>query len=243
VCFNYQSAFIVLALLGYAAYTLRRRVGWFVLGGVPPALALGAYNWVAFDSPFRLSYRYVANAYTEKQHGGLFGIGVPTLDGIRDVLVGSRGLLVWSPICAAAAVGLWLLWRRGFRAEAVTAAVVVVAFALADAGYFLPYGGGSPGPRFMGASLPFLALGIAPALQRFRLPVLALGLVSVVTMSVQALSWGVRSELDTSYLPSKNDVIATIWSVAGLQRDAAAALVLAAALAAFALAAREALRR
>ena len=158
------------------------------------------------------------------------------------MFVGSRGLLVWSPICAVAAFGLWLLWRRGHRAEAVTAAVIVVAFALADAGYFLPYGGGSPGPRFMGASLPFLALGLAPALQRFRWPTLTLGLISVVTMSVQALSWGVRSELDTSYLPSKNDVMATIWGAAGLQRDIAAALVLATALAAFVVAAREALR-
>jgi hypothetical protein len=236
VLFNYQSAIIVVALLAYAVYTARRRALWFVLGGVPPALALGIYNWVAFDSPFRLSYRYVANAYTEKQHSGLFGIGAPSLHGLWDVFLGPRGLLVWSPVCVAALVGLVLLWQRGLRAEAVTAGAIVIAFAIADAGYFLPYGGGSPGPRFMGAAIPFLALGLAAALARFRIPVLVLGLVSVFTMTIQALSWGVRSELDTAYLPGKNDVMATIWMVAGLHRDLGAALVPAAALAAYAVA-------
>ncbi|HZR95961.1 MAG TPA: hypothetical protein VFA56_09715 [Gaiellaceae bacterium] len=243
VVFNYQSAIVVLALTGYAAWRVRRRVLWFLAGGVPPAIALGAYDWAAFGSPFHLSYSYVANAYTEKQHAGLFGIGAPTLDGLRDVLVGSRGLLVWSPVCVAAAVGLVLLWRRGSRAEALTAGAIVVAFAVADAGYFLPYGGGSPGPRFMGASLPFLALGLAPALARLRLPVLALGLLSVFTMTVQALSWGVRSERATSYLPTKNDVMSTIWMQMGAHRDLGAALVLVCALAAFGVGARAAVRR
>jgi hypothetical protein len=236
VFFNYQSAMIVIALLGYAVYTARRRALWFVLGGIPAAIALGGYNWVAFDSPFRLSYRYVANAYTEKQRAGLFGIGTPSLHGLWDVFLGHRGLLVWSPLCIAALFGLVLLWQRGLRAEAVTAGAIVAAFAVADAGYFLPYGGGSPGPRFMGAALPFLALGIPAALARFRIPVLVLGLVSVFTMTIQGLSWGVRNELDTAYLPGKNDVMATIWMVAGLNRDLGAVLVLAAALAAFGVA-------
>ena len=240
VVFDYQTGIVALALLAYAVYRHRRRALWFVLGGVPAAAALGAYNWVAFDSPFHLSYRYVRNVYAEQQRHGFFGIGVPTLHGIGVVLGGSRGLLVWSPISAVAFAGLWLLWRRGLRAEAVLAAFVVVALVLVDAGYFLPYGGGSPGPRFLGPALPFLALGLAPALARFRRPVLAVGLVSVVAMSVQALSWGVRDERSVAYLPGRNDVMATIWSVAGLNRDLGAALVLAAALGALAVAVRSA---
>jgi hypothetical protein len=104
-----------------------------------------------------------------------------------------------------------------------------------DAGYFLPYGGGSPGPRFFVPALPFLLMGLPAALERFRLPTLVLGLVSVVTMTVQALSWGVRSELDRAYLPGKTDVMATVWSLAGTSRNAGAALVLVAALAAYAV--------
>jgi hypothetical protein len=234
VCTSYQAAVIVAVLLAYAAWRHRRAAAWFVLGLVPPAIALGAYDQAAFGSPFHLSYRYVANRFAERQHGGFFGIGAPTWHGIADVLVGSRGLLVWSPVCAAAAVGLVLARRRP---EAIVAALVVVAFVLVDAGYFLPYGGGSPGPRFLGAALPFLALGIQPALERFRWPTLVLAAVSAVTMTVQALSWGVRSETSTAYLPKRTDVMATIWSVAGLNRNVAALLVLGCALAALGVAA------
>jgi hypothetical protein len=233
VCTSYQTALIVVVLLAYTVWRHRRAAAWFALGLVPPAIALGAYDQVAFGSPFHLSYRYVANRFAERQHGGFFGIGAPTLHGIVDVLVGSRGLLVWSPVCLAAAVGLVLARRRP---EAIVAALVVVAFVLVDAGYFLPYGGGSPGPRFLGASLPFLALGIPPALERFRRPTLVLVVVSVVTMSVQALSWGVRSESSTAYLPKRTDVMATIWSVAGLNRNLGAVIVLACGLAAVAVA-------
>jgi hypothetical protein len=235
VCTSYQTVVIVLLLLAYAAWRHRRDAVWFVLGLIPPAIALGTYDTVAFGSPFHLSYRYVANRFTERQHGGFFGIGAPTFHGLVDVLVGSRGLLVWSPVCLAAAVGL-LLGRR--RPELLLAAVVVVAFILVDAGYFLPYGGGSPGPRFLGAALPFLALGLPPALERFRVPTLVLAFASVVTMSVQALSWGVRSEHSTAYVPGRNDVMATIWSVAGLNRNVAALLVLACGLGAVGVARR-----
>jgi hypothetical protein len=236
VLFDYQSGLITLALLAYAAWRHRQAVVWCLIGCVPPALALGAYDWAAFGSPFHLSYRYVENAYTESQRSGFFGIGLPTLDGIKEVLVGSRGLLVWSPVCAAAALGIVLLWRRGFRAESVLAGAIAATFVLVDAGYFLPYGGGSPGPRFLGASLPFLALGLPVALARFRLPLLVLGLISIVTMTVQALSWGVRRTLDMAYVPGKNDVMATVWFLLGAHRDLGAAVVLACALASFCVA-------
>ena len=232
VCVSYQTALIALVLLVVAAWRWRREALRFVAGLVPPAVALGAYDQVAFGSPFHLSYRYVANRYAERQHAGFFGIGYPTLHGIADVLVGSRGLLVWSPVCVAAALGL-VLARRWVPL------VIVGLFVLVDAGYFLPYGGGSPGPRFLAVALPFLALGLPAAVERFRLPTLALAFASAVTMTVQALSWGVRSEHDTAYLPGKNDVMASIWSIGGLNRDVAAALVLVCALAAVAVGARE----
>lgn len=232
---SYQTALIALVLFVYAAWRYRQGALLYVLGLVPGAVALGVYDQVAFGSPFHLSYRYVANRYAERQHGGFFGIGVPTLHGLADVLVGSRGLLVWSPVCVAAAVGLCLLRDR---AAALVAGAVVLLFVLVDAGYFLPYGGGSPGPRFLAASLPFLALGLPAAYQRFRRPTLVLAAVSAVTMTVQALSWGVRSEHSTAYIPAKTDVMATIWSLAGMNRNTAAVFVLVCALAAVGVGAR-----
>ena len=175
VLFQYATALIALVVFAYCAWRFRRRALWFLAGALPPALALGAYDWAAFGSPFHVSYSYVANAYTEEQHHGFFGIGVPTLGGLKDVLVGTRGLLFFSPVVIAGAVGLWLLWRRGVRAEALVAAVVFVLFVLLNAGYFLVYGGGTPGPRFLAPALPFLALGFPCAIARWPRPTFVLG--------------------------------------------------------------------
>jgi hypothetical protein len=49
----------------YATWIARERVAWFVLGGVPVALVLLAYNWIAFGSPFSLGYQY-ATLFAER---------------------------------------------------------------------------------------------------------------------------------------------------------------------------------
>jgi hypothetical protein len=243
VLFQYATGLITLALLVYCAWRHRRRALWFIAGAVPPALALGAYDWAAFGSPFHLSYRYVANAYTESQHHGFFGIGVPTLGGLKDVLVGTRGLLYFSPVLVAAAVGLWLLWRRGIRAEALLAGVVVVLFVFLNAGYFLVYGGGTPGPRFFGPALPFLALGLPCVLARRPRPTLVLAFVSAVLTTVDALSWGVRRSLDTAWFPTRNEISKTIWTWVVPDRNVDALFVLICALAAVSVGAAAVVRR
>ena len=121
--------------------------GRYIAGALPGAAVLGAYDWAAFASPFHLSYRYIANDYSQEQKSGFFGIGFPYAHSMREIFIGDHGLLLDAPIVVLAAAGLWLLWRT-HRAEAVVAAAVSVLFLLLNGGYFLPYGGGSPGPRF-----------------------------------------------------------------------------------------------
>ena len=166
------------------------------------------------------------------QHHGFFGIGVPTLGGLKDVLFGTRGLLYYSPVLVAAAGGLWLLWRRGPRAEALLAAVVVILFILVNAGYFLVYGGGTPGPRFLVPALPFFALGLPWALARWRWPTLFLAFASAVLTTIDALSWGVRPSLDNARFPNRNEISRTIWAWIEPDRNVCALFVLICALAA-----------
>ena len=237
VLLDYPAAVIVLAVAVVVAVRAPRRLGWFVLGGLPPLAALLAYDAVAFGSPFHLSYRYEAPPFTEQQRHGFFGIGLPSLHGLKEVLVVDRGLLVFSPVLVLAAVGLWLLWREGRRLDAGVAAAITVAFVCSDAGYFLPYGGSSPGPRFFAPALPFLALGLGPAFRRWPRTTTALAAVSVFLTTADLMTWALRDEHDTWY-PGRgeSDVAKTVWVWLGLNRTEGGAIVLLCSLAALAVA-------
>ena len=142
-----------------------------VVGLIP----LAVYNKWAFGS-----YTHVAYADIPRQHAGFFGISAPSLRTIAELLLSSRGLLVLSPVLAMGAVGGVLLFRRGRRAEALVIAAVCLVYLLYDSGYYLPFGGGTPGPRFLITTLPFLGVPVALALRRFPGPTLALGAASAV---------------------------------------------------------------
>ena len=178
-------------MLAYVALQGARNALRFVAGAAPGAALLGVYDWLAFGAPWRLPYHYLANDYATSQNAGFLGIHVPELHAVRLVFLGDRGLLLTSPVLVAAAAGLVLLWQRGFRAEALTCAIVTAIFVVAECGYFLPYGGVSPGTRFLTPALPFLALGLAPAFARFRVVTTVLAGVSVIATTAVMLTWRV----------------------------------------------------
>jgi hypothetical protein len=185
---EYQDG-LILAVIGvYVAVGGLRPLGRYALGVLPAALLLAAYDWAAFGAPWRLSYRYVAPEFAQQQASGLFGIGVPNPTGVFAVFAGNGGLLFASPVLVLAAVGLVRLGRR-FPAEAVVAGTVVILMLLVNAGYYLPYGGTSPGPRFFAPALPFLALGLPDAFAWRPRLTLSLAVLSVATTTLVALTW------------------------------------------------------
>jgi hypothetical protein len=188
VLVEYEAGLAAVVLAAYVALEGRRAVGRYVVGVAPAVLALAVYDRGAFGSPFHLSYRYVSDAFAAQQASGFFGIHTPSAHALRLLLVGDRGLLVDSPFLLAAAAGLVLLWRRA-PAEALVSALVVVAFFVLNAGYFDPYGGDSPGPRFFAPALPFLVLGLPFAWQRARVLTTALVSASALASTTVALTW------------------------------------------------------
>jgi hypothetical protein len=187
---EYQAGALALVLAVYVLLQGARPLVRYALGALPPLVLLGAYDWAAFGSPFHLSYRYVANMYAAEQSSGFFGIHAPRAHAVREVFVGDKGLLVVSPVLVAAAAGLVLLARR-HRAEAVVCGAVTALALVANCGYFLPYGGISPGPRFTVTALPFLCLGFPLALARARAAVLALAAASIVATTAVMVTWAV----------------------------------------------------
>ena len=179
---NYLCGLLAIVIAAYVLSAGWRPLLRFALGSIVPLALLGAYDWAAFGSPFHLSYRYVSNRYSESQSGGFFGIGVPNAHAVEQVFVGSRGILVASPVIVAAVVGLFLLGRR-YRGEAIVCGVAFGLLVLANCGYFLPYGGTHVGPRFLVPSLPFVALGLAPAFARWFRTTAVLAAVSILSMA------------------------------------------------------------
>jgi hypothetical protein len=180
VLVDYEAALCAVALGVFVLARRRLRLAFAYVGGaLPAALVLGIYDAVSFGSPFRLSYHYKVGPNAAEQSGGFFGIGLPHAGHLATAFVGERGLLRLSPVLAAAAAGLALLWRRGLRGEAILAGAVVLLYAAFEAGYFDPVGGFSPGPRFFAPAVPFLLLGLPLALAARPVIVSALAAVSL----------------------------------------------------------------
>jgi hypothetical protein len=194
VLVEYQAVVIVAILLLYLAATRRSlaAAARFVAGGIPAALVLGVYDWAAFGSPFRLSYRYVSAQFATRQREDLFGIGWPHWHSLWAIPFDpTRGLVVTSPVLVLALAGLVLLWREGRRAEAATCLTVTAALFLMDAGYFEPFGGVSPGPRFFTPALPFLAFGLPLAFAAWPRLTATLALVSLFLLAPLTAGWRV----------------------------------------------------
>src|SRR5437763_4623909 len=170
---EYPLAFVALVL---GLYLLSRpdalrprlvaaRAGAYLLGGVIGIVPLLLYNHAAFHSWTHLAYSNIP-----QQQRGFFGISAPSLPVLATLLFDSRGLLTLCPVLAMGGVGTALLYRRGQRAEALAIAGVCACYLLYNAGYYLPFGGGSMGPRFLISLVPFLGFPIALASRRFPSP-------------------------------------------------------------------------
>jgi hypothetical protein len=114
---------------------------------------------------------------------GFFGVSTPSLPTMAELLFAPIGLIRLSPVLAAAGVGVALLYRRGQRAEAVLIAAVALGYLVYNSGYYQPFGGFVPGPRFLVPLVPFLGIPLALAFRRLPLTTAALSVVSIGLMA------------------------------------------------------------
>jgi hypothetical protein len=206
ISFEYPLGLVAAILLAYALARPGRvrRAAAYLAGAAIGAAPVLAFNAWALGSPLRFAYSYAVDVPGHTGHAvlglnsnGFFGIGVPTLDGAVELLFSGRGIVTLTPVLVMAAVGVLLARRRGWRAEANVIAAVAVAFFVYNSGYWLPLGGGSPGPRFLIPILPFLAIGLAFAYRRFTALTLAMASLSAATMLAGSLTYPLIGENGT----------------------------------------------
>jgi hypothetical protein len=155
------------------------------IGAAVCAGALFAYLYAAFGG-LRPSYSYYdPTSFSFMQQQGYMGLTYPHPDRFLKLLFGcSRGLLFASPVMAGAVVGLWLL-RKPYRGPAIVAGAIAVYYFLFHASFYWWKAGLSFGPRYAGACIPLLCLGLGVAWTRasrsWRAVLIVLAALSVFT--------------------------------------------------------------
>lgn len=142
---------------------VRHKVGVlaYVAGGLPVAAVLAIYNAVAWGDPLEFSYDN-SGSFAQFHDQGVFGIRVPDPGLTLQVLAGERGLFTLTPVVLVGVIGLVLLARQArTRSVALTGLAVFTAFVAIQGGWFSVTAGASPGPRYVVAALPFVAVGVA----------------------------------------------------------------------------------
>jgi hypothetical protein len=147
-------------------------------------IPLFLYNDAAFGAPFKLGYSNVVGFAAMKS--GFFGIRLPKLDVLGEILFGLRRGVLWlSPVLVLAFVGAFDGFRReGERARSAFIASIAVFYLLLNSSYAYWDGGWSTGPRHITPVFPFLALGLgvwyARASAVVRTAILALIALSII---------------------------------------------------------------
>ena len=178
----------VVALVVYAAHLGRGVAARFVAGGIPLALVLVGYNWLTFGNPLSIGYQF-SPTFQGQNEQGLISIVWPQLSTTWDLLLGPRGLIRLAPWFVLAPLGLVALRRREVRFEALLAAVICAAFLTYNSGALNPFGGWTPGPRYLLPALPFAAILVAliPREARFLAAPLMVASVAVFVVATATM--------------------------------------------------------
>lgn len=139
--------------------------------GVGALICVAVLLWylhAAFGS-FRPSYSYYdPNSFSFMQNRGYLGLTYPHPDVLLKLWFGCRrGLFFAAPVAAAGPVGLYLLWKdETTRPPALAAGIIAAYYFLFNASFYWWTAGLSFGPRYTGAAIPLLCLGLAVAWKR-----------------------------------------------------------------------------
>jgi hypothetical protein len=193
VATEYTALIGVVVICVLILWQRRRRIGWFVLGGLPSVALLAWYHTIAFGSPLSHPYRYSAfNGVVTEAKGVVSMFHAVHPERILQVFFAGRGFLVASPVVVLALVGTVLLIRDKAperRLAGWAALLMFLGFLGVVVMWGNPWGGESPGPRYMMPAIPFLVVGLAVVWNR-------LALLNRVAFALGALTMGLATLTD-----------------------------------------------
>src|SRR5260370_5341023 len=171
---NDYPVFLVAAAIGiYALFKLRdwKYLPAFSAGAAITVVAMLAYNWGAFGSPFFFSYQAfklspAENRQFPEQAVGFVGLTYPKARILWNVLLDpQRGLFFCNPVLLLSIVGVgYFAQLKKWRAEFVVTVYSFVVLILFNAAYresIVSWGGGTAtAPRTIVAPVPFMVLAL-----------------------------------------------------------------------------------
>jgi hypothetical protein len=218
VAVEYDAA-VMFAVIFVALAVRERSRAWLVGFGVLPfAAVVGVYQWRAFGAPWHTPFAYYAGVLNGTSRGGY------TLPGVRnlnDVFLGTRGLLLVSPIILLAlGAAIWLSRTTSgeLRRHAIVALAISAGFIVLSAGWSGTPMLEEPGPRYMIPAFAFLALPLAVAWPRISRIATVAAIWGFVVMTLASFTFLLLVQGDTPVAYFRyawhHEFQGTVWSVA-----------------------------
>lgn len=162
-----------------------RAAVWYILGVIPPAIALCAYDLANFGSPFKFANDF-QNPLFADTHAvlGMFYAPNPYVAGLLTVSP-YRGIFFLAPVTIMSIYGL-IVWLREktLVAEARLCLAIFGFFFLVNVCFNGYHGGFAAGPRYLVPGLAFLGLPLVVAFMRWRWLTAALALISITQQTL-----------------------------------------------------------
>lgn len=209
---DYTTALIIVGLLVYALYLLRRQnmrvIARFalygLLGAALPMACLMVYNLLVYGTPFTFGYSYDENqTFAQGFSTGFMGVSAPRLLPLYHITLDPQFGLFWqSPVLILAFVGSAVaLKTKSWRAEVLLSFYALLSIALMDSGFYSWWGGSAFGPRYLIVALPLFIVPLALMPDRLTWLLAALGALSAGQMLIPLLG---KVQIGLDYDPAKD---------------------------------------
>jgi hypothetical protein len=215
VVVEYPSALLLVPFGAFFLLRVQLRVRALLaaaLGAAPFASLLLGYHQLAFGSPFKTGYSFIASSFKDVHAQGLLGVAWPrAAHAYLSFLSPAKGVFFFAPWLALALPGLWLLWHAGRyapepRDERTTPAArdhaprfvlaLLVLYGLFVSALVYPVGGWTVAQRHLVPAIPFMLLPIGLVVDRLerrpgfgRTLFVGLALPALLACGVSALVW------------------------------------------------------